>query len=111
MDIARTARDYYEGRFEAYVVADYGRILAIRDNAPNRRSIPYVRAIIDAKIRRMYMSDPKRTITDNPQATEYLNSLYSKGPGDAKDQGFARLCRPWRCLRDSGGDQPAEERW
>jgi hypothetical protein len=25
------------------------------------------------------MADPKRTITDNPEATEYLNSLYSKG--------------------------------
>ena len=78
MDSARVARDYYEGRFEPYM-ADYGWILAIRDNAPNRRSIPYVRSIIDAKIRRLYMADPKRTITDNPEATEYLASLYSKG--------------------------------
>jgi hypothetical protein len=78
MDVAREARDYYEGRFEPYMT-DYGRILAIRDNAPNRRTIPYVRSIIDAKIRRLYMADPKRTITDNPEATEYLNSLYSKG--------------------------------
>lgn len=78
MDAARVARDYYEGRFEPYMT-EYGRVLGIRDNAPNRRSIPYVRSIIDAKTRRLYMSDPKRVITDNPEATEYLNSLYSKG--------------------------------
>lgn len=75
---ARVARDYYEGNFEPYQT-DYGRILAIRDNAPNRRSIPYVRSIIDAKTRRLYMADPKRTITENPQASDYLAMLYSKG--------------------------------
>ena len=75
---ARIVRDYYEGNVEQYQT-EYGRLLAIRDNAPNRRAIPYVRSIIDAKIRRLYMADPKRTITDNPDATEYLNMLYSKG--------------------------------
>lgn len=75
---ARVARDYYEGNFDPYMT-DYGRLLAIRDNAPNRRSIPYVRSIIDAKIRRLYMADPKRTITDNEEAADYLAMLYSKG--------------------------------
>jgi len=75
---ARVVRDYYDGNFEPYMT-EYGKLLAIRDNAPNRRAIPYVRSIIDAKTRRLYMTDPKRTITENPEATEYLEMLYSKG--------------------------------
>ena len=75
---ARVARDYYEGNFDPYMT-EYGRLLAIRDNAPNRRAIPYVRSILDAKIRRLYMADPKRTITENEEAAGYLSMLYSKG--------------------------------
>lgn len=83
IESARIAKDYYEGNFEPYMT-DYGRILGIRDNAPNRRPITYARAIVKAKTRRLYMSDPKRTITDHPEATEYLQSLYSKGRVKAK---------------------------
>lgn len=78
LDKARVARDYFEGNFTAYM-ADYGRVLGIRDEAPNRRSIPYVRAIINALTRRLYMAEPKREITDHPEVTKYLQSLYSKG--------------------------------
>lgn len=78
LDKARVCRDYFEGRFEPYMT-EYGRLLGIRDDAPNRRSIPYVRSIINALTRRLYMADPKRTITDQPEVTEYLQSLYSKG--------------------------------
>lgn len=75
---ARIARDYYEGNFEPYMT-EYGRVLGIRDDAPNRRSIPYLRSIIDAKTRRLYMSDPKRVVTGQPEVTDYLSMLYSKG--------------------------------
>lgn len=78
MSRARVARDYYEGNFAPYM-SDYSEILGIRVNAPNRRSIPYIRSIIDAKIRRLYMADPKRVITGNDEATDYLAMLYSKG--------------------------------
>ena len=78
MDKARVARDYFEGNFAPYMT-EYGRLLGIRDEAPNRRSIPYVRAIINALTRRLYMADPKREITGHPEVTEYLQALYSKG--------------------------------
>jgi hypothetical protein len=79
LDAARMARNYYEGNVEAYQTA-YERELGVHGSAKDYvyRSIPFVRAIVDAKIRRLYMSDPKRTITDQPTATEYLNDVYSK---------------------------------
>lgn len=79
LDAARMARNYYEGNVEAYQTA-YERELGVHESAKDYvyRSVPFVRAIVDAKIRRLYMSDPKRTITDQPTATEYLNDVYSK---------------------------------
>lgn len=78
LDKARVTRDYFEGNFAPYMT-EYGRLLGIRDEAPNRRSIPYVRAIINALTRRLYMAEPKREIVNHPEVTEYLQSLYSKG--------------------------------
>ena len=78
MDKAREIRDYYEGNFEPYQ-QDYGKRLGIREDREIRRAIPYVRAVIDAKVRRLYMTPPKRVITDQPEASKYLEEIYAKG--------------------------------
>lgn len=83
LDRARVCRDYFEGNFEPYMT-EYGELLAIRDRIPNRRAIPYVRSILNALTRRLYMTEPKRSINEHPEVTEYLQSLYSKGRLNAK---------------------------
>ena len=78
IDRARMVRDYYEGGFEPYQ-QDYPKRLGVHNEDLIKRSIPFTRSIIDSLIRRHYMSNPKRSITDNPEATEYLEQLYSRG--------------------------------
>ena len=93
MACARVARDYYEGNFEPYM-ADYGRILAIRDNSPNRRSIPYVRSIIDAKIRRFYMADPEADDYRESASDRLFGHALQQGP-DHTEAGRRSSSRPW----------------
>jgi hypothetical protein len=78
LDRARTVRDFYEGNFQPYQ-EDYPHRLGVHNEDLVRRSIPFVRSIINAKIRRHYMSNPVRKIKDNPDATGYLEMLYNKG--------------------------------
>lgn len=78
LDRARKVRDYYEGNFTPYQ-EDYPNRLGVHNEDLVRRSVPFLRSIVDAKIRRLYMSNPTRKIKDNPEATGYLESLYNTG--------------------------------
>lgn len=78
METARICRDHYEGNFAPYQT-DYPSRLGVHNEDWIRRSIPFTRSIVDALIRRHYMSNPKRVIADQPDATAYLEQIYRQG--------------------------------
>jgi len=78
LELARLCRDFYEGNFAPYAT-DYPRRLGVHNEELINRAIPFARSIIDAMIRRHYMSNPKRVIAEQPDATAYLEKLYSQG--------------------------------
>ena len=80
MDLARVCKDYYEGRFERYQT-EYPRKIGTCETAQEyvHRGIPFLRSVVNALIRRLYMDDPKRVVNGHPEVTELLNEIYSKG--------------------------------